>query len=650
MGGNSVQVQIGANIEGLIAGVEGVKGQLEGLAEFTEGLQATFTGLGEAIAAVFAVEQLESFIEHISDLGSKVETASAQMGISTEKVFGLKYAADLADVSLDQATRTVEHFFMSLQVAQSGTGRQAAAFNALGISTDMLRDKNIDLNATYDIAIGKLGQMADSQRKTDIIMDIFGNRSAQTVRLINVLSDGMGDLTTKTQALGAPSEAYLKQLQEIHVRVTDLSTVFEYFKMKLSDIALFFVKAAEGAVEFVSIVKAAFEGLAQIFNMGMAEASDFTEGFYKIMTTPPGKGYFDRVSEEWHKTVENIKKDAADGTKGINDLITKEKTLIDTLEHPTLTDAGIKKSGENAPAIINPATIKKDMQVWEDALNEMLLQKQEFGQAALQDELQFWQQKLLIVKKGSDDYYAIEKKIYEAEKQLNTQRLREADKDERQQEQIYTRFFNSFNSGLISMMKGTGTWRDFMRSAFFNVVENGLKMMEKLVAHWLASENAKTAATIAGNTARSGSDATAAAASSKGFGSAAMAQIQGDAAKAYGGVYGFLAPEIGPFAAIPAAAAYVAVIGMEALVPSFDVGSWNVPFDTLAMVHENERILTASENLYGTGKDSGGGMSVHFHGGINDAGSIRALFMQEGPTLKRSIEKQAGLSHQKVKK
>ncbi len=649
---DDVKVIFGANITGLVAGVEQIKGEIEGLNSMVGGITSTFTEVGEAVAAAFAVERLASFVEHLADMGSQLESTSAQLGFSTEKTLALQYAAKIADVSIDQAARTIDRFYMSVQLAQSATSRQAAAFKALGINAAELQRQGVDLNTIFDMTAQSLGKFADGANKTTIIMDLFGNRSAQTVRLVNILSEGYGTLEEKTQALDAPTKHYLDTLQEMHVRIVDLETVLNAWKIGLADIGNFFVRAGEGAIEFVSIVAAAFDGLKQLFNMAMAEASDFTEGFYKVMTTPFGKGYFERVSQEWSTTTTNIKNDALKGAEGINQLIDKEMKLIDVLENPTLKDAGTRTTGPDAPHVVDPSTIKKDMEVWEEALHDMLYKKQLFGDQALQAELQFWQQKLAIVKKGSEDEVKVEEKIYQVEKTLNAERVRDTDKAEKEQARIYERFFNSFNSGLISMMKGTGTWRDFVTNAFYKVFENGLKMLEKMVAQNLAAEHAKTAATVAGNAARTASDTAAAKASSGGFGSAAISQIQGDAAKAYAGVYGWAAPVMGPLAAVPAAAAYVSVIAMEGLIPSFDVGTGYVVSDTMAKLHAGESVLTPTETMmYNQEGGSGaGGIHLNIYGGVNDAKSIKNLIMREGPTLQKSLQRQARLKNSELRK
>ena len=60
-------------------------------------------------------------------------------------------------------------------------------------------------------------------------------------------------------------------------------------------------------------------------------------------------------------------------------------------------------------------------------------------------------------------------------------------------------------------------------------------------------------------------------------GAAIIRSILSSAAETFAGVFGFLAPLMGPLAAGPAAAAQATVAGMAGSVASADIGMWQVP-------------------------------------------------------------------------
>ena len=65
---------------------------------------------------------------------------------------------------------------------------------------------------------------------------------------------------------------------------------------------------------------------------------------------------------------------------------------------------------------------------------------------------------------------------------------------------------------------------------------------------------------------------------------------------AFGGIFAFLAPIMGPAAAGPAAAGEAAVMAAAGGIASA-AGGWVVPSDQIAMVHQNEMILPAHIRL-----------------------------------------------------
>jgi hypothetical protein len=82
-----------------------------------------------------------------------------------------------------------------------------------------------------------------------------------------------------------------------------------------------------------------------------------------------------------------------------------------------------------------------------------------------------------------------------------------------------------------------------------------------------------------------------------------------------------------------------AVLGLLGNMPSA-AGGWKVPYDTMAMVHENERILPAK---YSEGLDRlvNQGASSSFSVTINamDAKSVRRLLMDNQPALAEALGK-----------
>jgi hypothetical protein len=168
-----------------------------------------------------------------------------------------------------------------------------------------------------------------------------------------------------------------------------------------------------------------------------------------------------------------------------------------------------------------------------------------------------------------------------------------------QQTQEYTKFgdgvTSAFNSQLRGMLSGTESWRDALRQTLGQLLIDFIESTERSVVQWVAGEAAKTAATTSGVAARTGAEQGGAAASLAAQSGTIVRSILSSAAEAFAGVFGFLAPIMGPFAAGPAAAAQATVASAVGAVASADIGMYAVPSDMLTLVHHNELIMPASE-------------------------------------------------------
>jgi hypothetical protein len=204
---------------------------------------------------------------------------------------------------------------------------------------------------------------------------------------------------------------------------------------------------------------------------------------------------------------------------------------------------------------------------------------------------------------------------------------------------------SSFSSGLTGMIMGTKNFRQALQSVAQSVVSQFVKMGVDVVADWgkkqlalaalsMAGESQKTAAATLGAAAREGVSAGEAAAGQASILASMLKSVTASASETFAGVFGFLAPVMGPAAAGPAAAAQGAVLSVAA----FDIGAWSIPQDQLAMVHQNELVMPAAEagafrsllsqqaNGAGGGRGGQSGGDTHVHLNVNavDAGSVKS--------------------------
>jgi hypothetical protein len=131
---DSVRVQFSASIGALISGVEDAKKAIEGVRESTDRVTDGAKHLLEAFGLAFSVDKIAEFIGKMADLGERTESMAAILGTSTEEIGRLDAIAKGTGTSTETLARGIEQFQVNLQKAQSSTSQQALALHALGLS------------------------------------------------------------------------------------------------------------------------------------------------------------------------------------------------------------------------------------------------------------------------------------------------------------------------------------------------------------------------------------------------------------------------------------------------------------------------------------------------------------------------------------
>jgi hypothetical protein len=222
---------------------------------------------------------------------------------------------------------------------------------------------------------------------------------------------------------------------------------------------------------------------------------------------------------------------------------------------------------------------------------------------------------------------------------------------EREYQQLGGSIMQAFNSQLRGLVAGTTTWRTAFKSVLDELLVKFIEWCDTTVEHYVLAEAMKTAATTAGVAARTTAEGGGAAAS-LGAQSAAMARsILSSAAETFAGVFGFLAPLMGPLAIGPATAAQATVAGMAGAVASADIGMWRAPQDMLTLIHHNELVMPAAEagafrSMLGASANGGAaaGPSVaihpttHFNVSAIDGPSVASWMRSNGPGMAKALD------------
>jgi hypothetical protein len=202
----------------------------------------------------------------------------------------------------------------------------------------------------------------------------------------------------------------------------------------------------------------------------------------------------------------------------------------------------------------------------------------------------------------------------------------------------------AFDTSITGMILGTTTLQKAVANITQSIIGEFVNLGVKMVTNWIANELAMTTATEAWAAARTAAEGEGMAAGLAMKALNAVKSIVTDSAQAFGGIFAFLSPIMGPAAAGPAAAGEATVMAAASGIASA-AGGWVVPSDQLAMVHQNEMILPAhiSQGLQGmisaSGGAVGGASPVVINVSAIDSQDVKRFFQSNGSLLVSAVNK-----------
>lgn len=185
------------NIVTNLVGADAVQRGLSGLTSGIGGL-AKFGALGFAGLAAGAATAFTTMAGKSIALGDELLKLSSKTGVSVEALSGLKYAADLSDVSMGTLQTAFKGLNTAISEAGTGSGKAAEAFEALGINFDAIKSLSPD-RQLYVVA-EQLTKVDSAATRTELAMALFGRAG---IEMLPMLADGAKGL----QALADEAEA-----------------------------------------------------------------------------------------------------------------------------------------------------------------------------------------------------------------------------------------------------------------------------------------------------------------------------------------------------------------------------------------------------------------------------------------------------------
>ncbi len=169
--------------------------QLDGLANKAETVMKT-------IAGYWAVQALQNFVTNTANAMAEVGKTAEYLGITTEALQELQYAAEKSGVSVDALNDAIKEIQVRATDAKSGQGEAAEAFKMLGLSSTDAAGRIREPLELLDAVADGLKALPSHSERIWIADAIFGDEGSMVLKMLKEGSLGLRNMRQEARALG----------------------------------------------------------------------------------------------------------------------------------------------------------------------------------------------------------------------------------------------------------------------------------------------------------------------------------------------------------------------------------------------------------------------------------------------------------------
>lgn len=183
-------------------GIEVDSGPLTQLDSGIGAVVGSLQSMGQALAAGFAVQQLQAFVSETVDAADRLSDVSERFGVGTAALQEFGFAAQMSGLSSEEATAGLGMLQRTLAAAQAGAGTARGAFARMGVRLTEAGGRARSLDAVLlDVADAVRGT-DDPIRRAGIAQAAFGRSGAALVPLLARGAEGLAELRAEYRRLG----------------------------------------------------------------------------------------------------------------------------------------------------------------------------------------------------------------------------------------------------------------------------------------------------------------------------------------------------------------------------------------------------------------------------------------------------------------
>jgi hypothetical protein len=565
----------------------------------------------------------------------KMDRAARETGLSLQRYQEIQYALNQGGVGNDKVREGLEEASKKLNEMVRDSGDLGKFLDANGVKWKDQNDHIISMDR-YLVEASKLIENAYGWADKFKAGELLGF-SKEWVRTLAEGPAHMQELEARAHAAGAvmQDEMVAKAVafeKEWNAASSHWAT---FFKQMIVDLTPY----VQNLINMLGIAVEKMQGLERGSTKGSgAEGLMATQKFENPFKTAPGAGDMPlpsmagldvgaekttQMRVDWDKIVADAKRVADDVVRAGSTKFAKDDD--DDKKKDT---TGMTKLQEQLDAIrLSYDKIKIAEKNAVDTFKETETQKVKHLLAALTDretaEKAVFEKEIALAGDNANKQEQIRRKMAHEMGAIDKERLaleaEQLKKSVQEWEGVTNTIMGAWNSQLRGLLAHTTSWSTAMKNIASSLVIKMIEEFEKLAI-------VKPLSNILANSLSAPTELFS------GF----MKMISGLLGPLSAGFTSFFAPTLGPAAPAAGAAAAAAEVAVaKATVGSFEIGTDYVPRTGMALVHQGEAIIPASQNMGGGGQ--GAAANVTFQVSAIDGTGVQAFLTRFGPQFAKMV-------------
>jgi len=349
---DAIQQQFADWSEDVFGKIDTVKGALIGM---TAGVGA----LSAAVAA-FGVEAADKF----GETAIAIDDASRKTGISVEEMSKLHFAASEIGVSFESLSTGLVRLSRSMFSAGEGSKETRDAFARLGITEKDLNAGRQNMLPLLEKMADRYTHLKDGAEKAAISQELFSRGGSELIRLLNLGSAGIKELSGRATELGdVIGKADVRAARDLKAGIEGVHAQMEAFEKTV----------AEKALPVMSAFYATVMGLGSALHAMLASPAGSWTGGWMGFGAALAAG-FSEAREEMQRTVDLATKMGGDEHLGGAPGDEKTKAAAEGLKEIStqLGEVKIKLAEMEGPGAKLNADLEQMQQKADDAAKKLV--------------------------------------------------------------------------------------------------------------------------------------------------------------------------------------------------------------------------------------------------------------------------------------